>query len=123
MRIMTIGAAYQLIFNRVSERAVAFGPNILMTVVAVCLFFELVQGRVCAVYGVATGAGDVIVVVQTALPVIDIILVAVEAHLILLCCRNIGIFTKGYQARHIDFSLLIEMFAARAMAGLTTTFF
>ena len=48
-------------------------------------------------HGVATGAGHIIGIVKTALPMFDICLVTTQAYSIAFFSGNIGIFTKCNQ--------------------------
>lgn len=122
MRIVAISTAHQLFFDRVPERAVGFSPDILMAAIAVSLFLKFIQGRVCTVYGMTGSTGDIIIIVQTALPVFDISLMAVDTHRILLCGRNVRIFPERHHPGHINIAIHFKMFFTRPVTGLTPVF-
>ena len=119
---MAIGAAHQFFFDRVAVRAVGFGPDILMAAIAVSLFLEFIQGQVCAVYGVTRGTGDVIIIVQAALPVLDIGLVAVDTHHILLCGWNVRILSESHHPGYVNITIHFKMFFTWTVTGLTPVF-
>ncbi len=122
MRIVAISTAHQLFFDRVPERAVGFGPDILVAVIAVSLFLKFILGQVCTVYGMTGSTGDVIVVVQAALPVFDVVLMTVDTHRILLCSRNVRISAERHHPGHINIAIHFKMLFTRPVTGLTTVF-
>ena len=83
------------------------------------LFLHFRCSVVFMMHGVATGAGHIIGIVKTALPMFDICLVTTEAYSIAFFSGNIGIFTKSNQTGSIDFSGHIEVVATRAVADFT----
>jgi hypothetical protein len=119
MWVMAISTEDQFLADRMAERPISFSPDILMAAITDFLFLHFRCSVVYMMHGVATGAGHIIGIVKTALPMFDICLVTTQAYSIAFFSGNIGIFTKCNQTGGIDFSGHIEVVTTWAMADFT----